>query len=198
MNQILLLLISFQLSFNEQMSTSVPPLSLNQIKAVLERKKRPTQFFQYSELPDDAVQLSDILLRFPTRFLFFTANADEDVGHWTAMRRIGRDICWFSSYGFLPDGELMVTPDMRRVAGQQTNKIARALEYLRTRGYTIHYSSVPLQRVDDGTTSCGIWCLMFLTAKIDNFEQFERRLSLISTPEKYAEAVYKAEFSNKQ
>lgn len=176
----------------------VPPLSLKQIQTILERKKRPTQFFQYSELPDDPVQLSDILLRFPTRFLFFTSNADDEVGHWTAMRRIGRDICWFSSYGFLPDGELMVTPDMRRVPGQQTNKISRALEYLRTRGYTIHYSSVPLQRIDDGTSSCGIWCLMFLTAKIDNFEQFERRLSLISTPENYAAAVYKAEISNQQ
>ena len=39
---------------------------------------------------------------------------------------------------------------------------------------------------------------MFLTAKIDNFEQFERRLSLISTPENYAAAVYKAEISNQQ
>lgn len=174
------------------------PLSLKQIEAFLERKKRPTQFFQYSQLPDDPIKLSDILLRFPTRFLFYTANGDEPVGHWTAMRRIGRDICWFSSYGFLPDGELMVSPDMRAVPGQQTNKISKALEYLRSRGYTIHYSSVPLQRIDDGTTSCGIWVLMFLTAKIDNFEDFERRLSFISTPEKYAAAIYDREISDKQ
>lgn len=38
---------------------------------------------------------------------------------------------------------------------------------------------------------------MFLTAKIDNFEDFERRLSIISRPEKYAAAVYKAEISDK-
>lgn len=177
-------------------TATVPPVSLEQISGFLERKKRPTQFFQYRELPDDPIELSGILLRQPTRFLFFTQNAGEPVGHWTAMRRIGKDICWFSSYGFLPDGELLVSADMRRVPGQQTTKIARALEFLRKRGYTIHYSSVPLQSIDDGTTSCGIWVLMFLTAKIDNFEAFERRLALISTPEKYAKAIFDREIGN--
>jgi len=176
----------------------VPALSLAQISDFLQRKNRPTQFFQYSELPSDPIELSGLLLRYPARFLFFTKNADDEVGHWTAMRRKGKDICWFSSYGFLPDGELLVSADMRRVPGQQITKIAKALEYLRTRGYTIHYSSVPLQTVDDGTQSCGLWVLMFLTANINNFEEFERRIALISSPEKYAKAIYEREISNKQ
>jgi hypothetical protein len=174
------------------------PVSLSQIQAFLERKKRPTQFYQYRELPDDPIELAGLLLRQPGRFLFFTQNDGEEVGHWTAMRRRGKDICWFSSYGFLPDGELLISADMRRVPGQQVTKISKALEYLRSRGFTIHYSAVPLQSVDDGTVSCGIWVLMFLTAKIDNFEDFERRIALISTPEKYAQAIYKREISGEQ
>lgn len=182
------------------------PLSLKQIQDFLERKERPAKFYKYTELPDDPVQLSRLLTSWPYRFLFYTENKDEPVGHWTALRVIGKHICWFSSYGFLPDGELMVSPDMRAVPGQQSNKIANALEYIRTHyltkdgkpRYELHYSQVPLQRVDDGTVSCGIWVLMFLTARIDNFEEFEKRLSLISNPERYAEAIYHREISDQQ
>lgn len=176
---------------------SVPPLSLDELSTVLTSKKRPTQFFQYNELPDDPADLAFLLLSNPPRFLFHAGSETGNIGHWTALRRQGRDLCWFSSYGFLPDGELMVSPNLRSVPGQGTNKIAAALELLRRRGYTIHYSSVPLQNVKIPTTSCGLWCLMFLTARINNFEEFENRLLAISTPEKYAAAIYKKEFGSK-
>lgn len=175
---------------------TVPPISLEQISQVLQQKKRPTQFFKYSELPEDISELAFLLLSSPPRFLFFESNANGEIGHWTAMRRNGRDICWFSSYGFLPDGELMISPALREVTGQGTNKISTALELLRQRGYTIHYSSVPLQNTHVPTMSCGIWCLMFLTARINNFEEFEDRISRISTPEKYAAAIYRKEFGH--
>ena len=177
---------------------TIPPLSLNQISASLAQKKRPTQFFSYSELPDDPAELAFLLLSNPARFLFHSSSESSNVGHWTAMRRNGRDIFWFSSYGFLPDGELMVSPALRDAPGQASNKIAAALELLRRQGYTIHYSSVPLQTLRVPSTSCGVWCLMFLTAKINNFEDFEDRLSHISTPEKYAAAIYRKEYSGKQ
>lgn len=174
----------------------VPPLSLDQLNNTLTSKKRPTQFFHYSELPEDPGDLAFLLLSNPPRFLFHTGSESSEVGHWTALRRQGRDICWFSSYGFLPDGELMVSPSLRNVAGQQVNKISAALELLRRRGYTIHYSSVPLQNTKIPTQSCGLWCLMFLTARINNFEEFEDRLLRISTPEKYAAAIYKKEYGD--
>ncbi len=170
------------------------PLSIEQIDKVLKDKKRPTQFYEYKDLPANPGDLSRLLLSAPQRFLFFTASSSTPVGHWTAMRRIGPDICWFSSYGFLPDGELMISADQRAAPGQHTNKISKALEFLQKRGYTIHYSTVPLQSPDDGTVSCGIWCLMFLTARINNFEEFERRLASISIPEKYARAIYNKQF----
>lgn len=170
------------------------PLSIEQIDKVLKDKKRPTQFYEYKDLPANPGDLSRLLLSSPQRFLFFTASSSTPVGHWTAMRRIGPDICWFSSYGFLPDGELMISADQRAAPGQHTNKISKALDFLQKRGYTIHYSTVPLQSPDDGTVSCGIWCLMFLTARINNFEEFERRLASISIPEKYARAIYNKQF----
>lgn len=175
----------------------IPPLSLDQISASLKQKRRPTQFFSYSELPDSPADLAFLLLSSPPRFLFHTSSEDSEVGHWTAMRRNGHDIFWFSSYGFLPDGELMVSPSLRSAPGQALNKIASALELLRRQGYTIHYSSVPLQNTRFPTTSCGIWCLMFLTAKINNFEEFEERISRISNPEKYASAIYRKEYGSK-
>ena len=88
----------------------------------------------------------------------------------------------------------MVSPSLRGVPGQTTNKMSAALELLRRQGYTIHYSSVPLQNTKIPTQSCGLWCLLFLTARINNFEEFENRLLHISTPEKYAAAIYKKEF----
>lgn len=174
----------------------VPALSLDQLAETLKNKKRPTQFFHYAELPDDPADLAFLLLSNPARFLFHTGSDASEIGHWTALRRQGRDICWFSSYGFLPDGELMVSPSLRNVPGQQVNKISNALELLRRRGYTIHYSSVPLQNTQIPTQSCGLWCLMFLTARINNFEEFENRLLAISTPEKYAAAIYKKEYGD--
>lgn len=175
----------------------VPALSLDQLNQALTSKKRPTQFFHYAELPEDPADLAFLLLSNPPRFLFHTGSDASNIGHWTALRRQGRDLCWFSSYGFLPDGELMVSPNLRSVPGQTSNKIATALELLRKRGYTIHYSSVPLQSLAIPTQSCGLWCLMFLTARINNFEEFENRLLSISNPEKYAAAIYKKEFSSK-
>lgn len=175
---------------------SVPPISLEQLANSLSKKKRPTQFYSYAELPENPQDLAFLILSNPARFLFHSASANSDVGHWTAMRRNGRDIYWFSSYGFLPDGELMVSPTLRSAPGQGQNKIADALELLRTQGYVIHYSSVPLQNTKNPTTSCGMWCLMFLTAKINNFEDFEDRLSKITNPERYAAAIYRKEYGS--
>lgn len=170
------------------------PLSLEDIKNVLNRKRRPVQFYEYSELPDDAGELALLLLTHPARFLFHESSNNSDVGHWTAMVRRDNHICWFSSYGFLPDGELMVSADLRKAKGQKINKISRALHYLQQHGYIIHYCSVPLQRVGDGTSSCGVWCLYFLTSRISDFEQLEQKLANIAVPEAYAERVYRAEF----
>ena len=170
------------------------PLSLEEINLALTKKKRPTQFFSYKDLPDDPAQLALLLLRHPARFLFHMENKDSSVGHWTALVRRDRDICWFSSYGFLPDGELMVSADLRKSPGQHINKISRALHYLHDHGYTIHFCSVPLQLVGDGTESCGIWCLYFLNSRLTDFEELERRLASITDPELYAEKIYANEF----
>lgn len=174
------------------------PLSLEQISAVLAAKKKPTQFFQYKDLPSEPEKLASLLLRYPPRFLFYTANKSSNTGHWTALRRLANHIFWFSSYGFLPDGEIMVSSDMREVPGQESYKISKALEYLRQKNFVIHYSCVPLQSLDDGTVSCGIWVLMFLTACINDFEEFEARLAAITDPEAYANAIYRYEILGEQ
>lgn len=170
------------------------PLSLDEISQVLQRKKRPVQFYEYKDLPDDAGELALLLLTHPARFLFHESAENSDIGHWTALVRRDNHICWFSSYGFLPDGELMVSANLRKAPGQKINKISRALKYLQQHGYVIHYCSVPLQRLGDGTSSCGIWCLYFLTSRIPDFEALEQKLANISVPEAYAERIYKAEF----
>lgn len=171
------------------------PLSLEDIATVLQRKKRPVQFFKYKELPDDPAELALLLLTHPARFLFHEESKNSDVGHWTALVRRDNHICWFSSYGFLPDGELMISADLRKAPGQHFNKISRALHYLHEHGYVIHFCSVPLQRLGDGTASCGIWCLAFLTSRISDFELLERKLASITTPELYAEKIFQNEFA---
>lgn len=173
-------------------------ISLEEISAVLQKKKRPTQFFRYKDLPDDPAELALLLLTHPARFLFYEENKESNIGHWTALMRRENHICWFSSYGFLPDGELMISADMRKAPGQHFNKISRALHYLHEQGYIIHFCSVPLQRVGDNTQSCGIWCLIFLTSRIPDFEQLERKLGSITTPELYAEKVFQSEFGGSE
>ncbi len=173
-------------------------LSLEQITDMLRKKRRPTQFFKYKDLPEDPGELALLLLTHPARFLFHEENKNSDVGHWTALVRRDNHICWFSSYGFLPDGELMISADMRKVPGQKFNKISRALKYLQDRGYIIHFCSVPLQRVGDGSSSCGIWCLYFLTSRIADFELLEQKLANITSPEAYAEKIYKAEYGGSE
>ena len=173
-------------------------LSLDEISAVLQRKKRPVQFFRYKDLPDDAGELALLLLTHPARFLFHEESKNSDVGHWTALVRRDNHICWFSSYGFLPDGELMVSAEMRKAPGQHFNKISRALHYLHDRGYVIHFCSVPLQRVGDGSVSCGIWCLYFLTSRIQDFETLERKLAAITVPEAYAQKIFEGEFGSSE
>ena len=170
------------------------PLSLEQISACLSHKRRPTQFFRYSELPNDPAELALLLMTHPARFLFHEESQDSKVGHWTALVRRGNDIGYFSSYGFLPDGELMVSADMRKAKGQHFNKISRALQYLQQRGYRIHYCSVPLQKVGDGSVSCGVWCLYFLNSRIPDFEAIEAKLGSITNPEAYAAKIYRVEF----
>lgn len=173
-------------------------LSLEDISVCLQRKKRPTQFFRYKELPDDPAELALLLLTHPARFLFHEESNNSDVGHWTALVRRENHICWFSSYGFLPDGELMVSAELRKTPGQHFNKISRALHYLHDHGYVIHFCSVPLQRVGDNTVSCGIWCLAFLCSRIPDFELLERKLASITNPELYAEKIYQSEFGGSQ
>lgn len=173
-------------------------LSLEDISVALQRKKRPTQFFRYKELPDDPAELALLLLTHPARFLFHEESNNSDVGHWTALVRRDNHICWFSSYGFLPDGELMVSAELRKAPGQHFNKISRALHYLHDHGYVIHFCSVPLQRVGDKSVSCGIWCLAFLSSRIPDFELLERKLASITNPELYAEKIYQSEFGGSQ
>ena len=173
-------------------------LSLEDISVCLQRKKRPTQFFRYKELPDDAAELALLLLTHPARFLFHEESNNSDVGHWTALVRRENHICWFSSYGFLPDGELMVSAELRKTPGQHFNKISRALHYLHDHGYVIHFCSVPLQRVGDNSVSCGIWCLAFLCSRIPDFELLERKLASITNPELYAEKIYQSEFGGSE
>lgn len=173
-------------------------LSLEDISVCLQRKKRPTQFFRYKELPDDPAELALLLLTHPARFLFHEESNNSDVGHWTALVRRENHICWFSSYGFLPDGELMVSAELRKTPGQHFNKISRALHYLHDHGYVIHFCSVPLQRVGDNSVSCGIWCLAFLCSRIPDFELLERKLASITNPELYAEKIYQSEFGGSE
>lgn len=173
-------------------------LTLEDISLCLQRKKRPTQFFRYKELPDDPAELALLLLTHPARFLFHEESNNSDVGHWTALVRRDNHICWFSSYGFLPDGELMVSAELRKAPGQHFNKISRALHYLHDHGYIIHFCSVPLQRVGDNSVSCGIWCLAFLSSRIPDFELLERKLASITNPELYAEKIFQSEFGGSQ
>lgn len=174
----------------------IPPLSLEQLSNTLSAKKRPTQFFKYDELSSNPADLAFTILSKPARFLFYTGSENSEVGHWTAMRVHGKHIYWFSSYGFLPDGELMSSPSLRNAPGQGLNKLSAALELLRQRGFTIHYSSIPLQTLAVPSMTCGLWCLMFLTARIDNFEDFEDRLSKLTNPDKYAAAIYRKEYGS--
>lgn len=171
-------------------------LNLDELSAALANKGVSVQFFDYSELPKDHYLLASMLLSNPPRFLFFERSTSGDIGHWTALKRFGRHLFWFSSYGFLPDGELMVSSELRGHPGQGINKISRALKYLDSRGFTIHYSAIPLQVVGDGTTSCGAWCYYFLVSKFKDFEKFEDRLSNISIPERFVSAIYKNDFSS--
>lgn len=178
------------------------PLSLAQIEKYLATRKYPVKcnFYDYSELPEDPIKLAlDVFAnrKLPPRFLFFTKSADGPIGHWTALRRDknGRKFYWFSSYGFLPDGEIMVARDLREVKGQQSFKVARALEFLRRNGYEIHYSAVPLQHIGDDSVTCGIWVCVFLTAGFNNFEEFEEKLASISNPDLYASKIFVNSFS---
>lgn len=177
------------------MSTTVPPLSQEQILSFCEQHKTKVTPIKYSDLPDSTTECAKWILCNP-KVLLWLKTADGPVGHWNALKREGMDIAWFSSYGMLPDGEKVSTPFSGTVEGQHINKVARALHMLHNLGFRIHYFAIPLQTVGDGTTSCGLWCAIFLTSRDKDFERFESRLASLAAPEAYARAVYTKSFGS--
>lgn len=102
---------------------------------------------------------------------------DPTVGHWTAVvYNIRKDeYYFFSSYGGRPDEEknCYMSERERAISGQSNNVISDALKSLYLRGKKIHYNEFPYQKVNDGTSTCGIWAVAFILSGM-NPTQFHK------------------------
>lgn len=113
---------------------------------------------------------------------------DPNIGHWTAVvYNINKDeYYFFSSYGGRPDEEknCYMNERERLLSGQSSNFISDGLKRLFLQGKKVHYSEFPYQKVNDGTSTCGIWAVAFIMSGMNPTEFHRYIISRHITPEK--------------
>jgi len=91
-------------------------------------------------------------------------------GHWCCLYEYCGSICFFDSYGFIPDDELKFTPkDLKKELKQEYRYLTKLLY---ESGKPIQYNEYKLQIENDNINTCGRWCIIRLKypkISIDNF-----------------------------
>ena len=91
-------------------------------------------------------------------------------GHWTCLKKMkNKTICFFDSYGYIPDDELHFTNIKFRRENCMDLPYLTALMYKSK--YAIDYNDVQLQKFKDNINTCGRYCGLFLRCQdMDNIQ----------------------------
>ena len=96
----------------------------------------------------------------------------EQYGHWVAIKKRGKLISFFDSYGLKPDEQLTKIDMQTR---RQLHEIQNRLLYFiqsSYKQYTYEYNEKRYQK--DGRETCGHWCVLFLKKRggVDEFQEY--------------------------
>ncbi len=109
---------------------------------------------------DDLLQESDKVL-----LLYEDSRQPNAIrGHWCCLYKFSdNDLCFFDSYGEMPDDQLKHIPEQYRM---QYNMMHRWLSDLMANSdYNLHFNPYKLQ--SDTTETCGRWCGMIMREQVD-------------------------------
>lgn len=145
------------------------PLGDNDISNYLDGK---TKIVKYNEIPN----YKNILeLLSPFNNVVILLETQQDFGHWICIKRTGKMISFFDSYGDFPDQQKnFVNSKFLKDSGQKYNIVCKMLDEASYK-YTIEFSDRRLQNMDDlSIATCGCWCSVFIKSGmlVDDFYTF--------------------------
>ena len=88
-------------------------------------------------------------------------------GHWTCLKKLNNGIiCFYDSYGFIPDDQLEYTNKQFRIDNNMNYPYLTRLLY--NTKYPIDYNHYRVQKMKNGINTCGRYVAIFL--KYDNID----------------------------
>jgi hypothetical protein len=145
------------------------PLSDSQVKYLLDGK---VNIIPYTELKTYRT-IEDVLYPHDCAIILYLS--DQNYGHWTAITKRGKKICWFDPYGLDSDGTEL-TPDqekdwpgMERWSGKDN-----ILSHLfRKFDGPMEFNSYPFQKHSSSIATCGrhcvVWCCFSKKMCLDSY-----------------------------
>ena len=134
---------------------------------------------KYNELSEIST-LNDILPN-DKSFKIVLIEDSYNRGHWCAIIRTGKTYIWFDSYGLEPDGELkFINAIQKKLLGQDKKYLTHLLAKL-PKGTKKIWNKMKLQKVKNGSNTCGRWCILFIILvrdfnfTLDEFQAFIKR-----------------------
>ena len=98
--------------------------------------------------------------------------SSSNFGHWCCLYEYCGTICFFDSYGIVPDDELnYMSKEMNKKLMQDCRWLTHLL-YESCK--TVQYNEYPLQQLGPEVNTCGRWCIIrlkYTDISIDNFHK---------------------------
>ena len=145
------------------------PLSDSEIVGLLDGQ---TVVRKYNEL--DRFSSIDELLA-PYGNCVILLETAKNFGHWICIKRTGKMVSFFDSYGGFPDNQKhYINEDFLEKSGQSYNKICELL-YKASFSSLVEFSNRKLQNIKNSkVATCGYWCALFIKSgmTVDEFYKY--------------------------
>lgn len=126
---------------------------------ILQLLNHQTRIVLYPELYN--YQSIEQLLQPYGSFVLLILTKGPAYGHWVCVLDRPDGIEFFDPYGIIPDREFeWLTARKRRELHQPTNRLSLLLYRSQKQGTPINYNDTRLQRMKEGISTCGRWCVM--------------------------------------
>lgn len=138
---------------------------------IIKRLGGRTKIVMYDEFKDFNT-IEEVLS--PWDNTVFLLKTEDDFGHWMCMKRTGKRISFFDSYGEFPDIQKRhLDKKYCEESGQKYNKLCELL-YEASFRYTIEFSEHKYQSSDPKVSTCGQWCCLFIESGLltDDFKTY--------------------------
>ena len=132
--------------------------------------KTPFRILKYSSLKDYH-NIEDIFGKYKCVLLLYEDKINR--GHWTCLIKQCKQICFYDSYGFIPDDELkFINLKFKRDNNMNIAFLTWLMLYSRL---PIDYNDVQHQKLGEGIVTCGYWCAIRMKENKLNNEEFNKK-----------------------